>query len=148
MMKTKRKARRWLQVPGHTRFSEVSVTDWKVHKSAEDTSSPSFLTLNWIGVGYYSERGKVAHTHTHTYWSHAGTELHFPHLRMRPNAANLDNLKHDKEQDDRKTIREVRERVGGEAGAQDVNRKKNIERQGYDFTEGAEKWIFTRGLIE
>lgn len=30
---------------------------------------------------------------------------------MRPNAANLDNLKHDKEQDDRKTIKGAGERV-------------------------------------
>lgn len=50
------------------------------------------------------------------------TGLHFHHLRMRPNAANLDNLKRDKEQDDRKTINGAREGVIRGASREDVKK--------------------------
>lgn len=53
-------------------------------------------------------------------------ELHFPCLNMRPNAANLDNLKHDKEQDDRKTIKGVRvqERASRKCGGKIEKKEK------------------------
>ena len=103
--------------------------------------SPSELPLNQLEC-----KDRQIHTHTHTHpHPHTQTHTHTPHLRMRPNAGNLDNLKHDKEQDDKKTIKRVSEwvRDGTSGGC------KN--RRGYSFMEQAgnctllEDWLVNSG---
>lgn len=88
-------------VPGHRFSTEISLLIESCVVQSRTSLSPSEPPLDEL------ERGG-RHAHTQRSQTQSCT---FPCLRMRPNVANLDNLKHDKEQDDRKTIKGARKQV-------------------------------------
>lgn len=86
-------------VSGCRSSTEVSLSfaDWEACSSIKNISVNCLWVSQNAEAGVHSQRSQTCGN--------------FLHLRMGPNAANLDNLKDDKEQDDRKTIKGVSEQV-------------------------------------